>query len=74
MISLQNWMLSLYIVPPILIKKSSTSFEIKKANLVMGMLFIPKNGEETNWNQRKSINFKLMDVGKLLYVAPGSGK
>ena len=40
----------------------------------MGMLFIPKIGDETNWGSRKSMNFKLMDVGKLLYAAPRSGK
>ena len=75
MLSLEKYNMSLYIIPPAIIKKSPNVFEIKKSAAVLGILFIPKTAQdETNWAARKSFNFRLIDIGKLLYAEPGSGK
>lgn len=68
--------MSLFLIPPAVVKKAPNVLEIRKATAVIGMLFIPKTSQEdtANWAARKSINFKLLDVGKLLYVEPGKGK
>ena len=68
--------MSMYLFPPTIIKKSANVFEIKKGSPVMGIQFLPKSeqGDETNWAARKSFNFKMLDIGKILYVEPGKGK
>ena len=68
MMPLEKYNVSFYLLPPSIVKKTSNVFEIRKTN-VLGIIFIPKISEsEVDWSKRKAFSFKLLDIGKLLYV------
>ena len=46
MLSLEKFNLSLFIIPPAIIKKAPGVFEIRKGSSVLGLLFIPKSEQE----------------------------